>query len=107
MESEERGWTGTGATRAFAVPERLEDLVGPGSGRLRLPDSVHWGPESSVDLAYWDDVAKAYEATLREGDLREVHTIVNPTLLRRWWSQLFLPARIRQAWESRFPELTA
>ena len=97
----------TESTRAFAVPARLDDLAGPEEGVLHLPATVHWGPDPSVDLAYWDDVAKAYEATLREGSVSEIQALLNPVVLRRWWSRLFLPVRIRHAWEARFPELAA
>lgn len=97
----------TEATRGFAVPASLDDLTGPAEGSLRLPDTVYWGPDPVVDLAHWDDVAKAYEATLREGTLADVQALVSPAVLRRWWSRLFLPVRIRRAWESRFPELVS
>ncbi|MFJ3029737.1 transcriptional regulator [Curtobacterium sp. NPDC087080] len=97
----------TESTRDFAVPGSLDDLVGPSEGSLRLPDSVYWGPDPVVDLAHWDDIAKAYEATLREGTLADVQALVSPVVLRRWWSSLFLPVRIRRTWESRFPELVS
>jgi hypothetical protein len=97
----------TEATRTFAVPADLRDLAGPSTGSLTLPDTVYWGPESVVDLAHWDDLAKAYEATLREGDLAEVCGIVNADLLRRFWNQLVFPSRIRAAWEERFSSLAA
>lgn len=107
MTIDTAGRVRTESTRGFAVPASLGDLAGPAEGSLRLPDSVYWGPDPIVDLAHWDDVAKAYEATLREGTLAEVQALVSPTILRRWWSSLFLPVRIRRAWESGFPELAS
>jgi hypothetical protein len=95
----------TASTRAAAVPADLDELRGPRRGRLRLPASVYWGPEPLVDLGYWDDVAKAYEATLREGDLSDVCTLLDASILSEIWSRIVLPATIRAAWERRFPWL--
>lgn len=97
----------TGATRRHDLPSSLGTLRGPGTGRLTLPDTVYWGPESVVDLAFEDDVLKAYEAVLREGDHDEIAAIVNDDLLRASWPRMVLPPIIRRAWEARFPELRA
>ncbi|MBA8988978.1 hypothetical protein FHW23_000210 [Curtobacterium pusillum] len=95
----------TASTRAVAVPLGLDELRGPRSGRLRLPASVYWGPEPTVDLRHWDDVAKTYEATLREGDPDDVRTLLNGELLAEVWSEIVLPGPVRAVWERRFPAL--
>ena len=95
----------TGGTRVPAVPAALGDLRGPQRGRLRLPASVYWGPQPVVDLRHWDDVAKAYEATLREGDVHDVCTLLNERLLTEVWQEIVLPGAVRAAWERRFPAL--
>jgi hypothetical protein len=40
---------------------------------------------------------------LDPADLR----LLNAVLLRRVWAGLFLPAVVRQLWQSRFPDLAA
>ena len=89
------------------VVRSLDDLRGPGSGPLVLPLDVYWGPDPLVDLATASDVVKAYQAVLREGDVRAQESLLDRDLLIRTWPDLLLPARIRARWETRFPELTA
>ncbi|MDP4334220.1 hypothetical protein Q7F20_12645 [Curtobacterium sp. A7_M15] len=64
---------------------------------------MYWGPEPVVDLGYPDDVAKTYEATLREGAIGDVCTVLNGALLAEVWPELVLPVPVRAAWEHRFP----
>jgi hypothetical protein len=85
----------------------MSDLSGPAAGVVALPSSVYWGPDPIVDLSEWDDVAKAYEATIREGDEADVCAILNADVLRRVWSRLFLPITVRQRWEARFGPIAA
>jgi hypothetical protein len=89
------------------VVASLDDLRGPATGPLVLPLEVYWGPEPLVDLASTSDVAKAYQAVLREGDTRAQAALLDRDLLVRTWPDLLLPDRVRAAWEARFPELTA
>jgi len=95
----------TAGTRAVAVPADLAELRGPRRGRLRLPASVYWGPQPVIDLDHWDDVAKAYEATLREGDLQDVCSLLDAGILSEVWAQIVLPVSVRATWEQRFPGL--
>jgi len=72
---------------------------------MRLPASVYWGPDPVVDLGHWDDVAKAYEATLREGDVEDVCSLLDAGILAEVWTRIVLPVAVRDAWERRFPRL--
>ena len=92
--------------KPYDMPERLEDLRGPSGGQLTLPVNVYWGPWSVVDLDIHSDVVKAYQATLREGRVGDQVILLNRDLLVRIWPELMLPARVRQLWESRFPQLS-
>lgn len=92
--------------KPYDAPDRLEELRGPRSGRIRLPINVYWGPKSDVDLDSESDVVKAYQATLREGRVDDQVAILNRDLLVRIWPELMLPVRVRVLWEDRFPELS-
>lgn len=89
------------------VVTSLDGLHGPTTGPLLLPLEVYWGPEPLVDLASPSDVAKAYQAVLREGDAGAQEALLDRELLVRTWPDLLLPERVRATWEARFPELTA
>lgn len=89
----------------YEVPERLEDLHGPAEGILTLPLRVYWGPKAECDLGEPEDVIKAYQAILREAVREDQEELLNAALLRRMWSQLMLPVRCRNLWESKFPQL--
>ena len=88
-------------------PARLEDLTGPTSGVVELPITIDWGPRRRYDLGTDTDRRIVYERVLREaGDAEEVGRYVNGAILVDVWSRLWLPQRVRLAWEQRFPELT-
>lgn len=92
--------------KPYDVPVRLDDLHGPNSGRMTLPINVYWGPWSVIDLDIRSDVVKAYQATLREGRIVDQVALLNRDLLVKIWPELMLPARVRELWESHFPELS-
>lgn len=91
----------------YDTPSSLDALRGPETGLLTLPVTVHWGPERTVDLSTEHGLTKAYRNLVREGSSEQQEAMLNATLLKRVWPDLILPARCRQAWESRFPELAA
>jgi hypothetical protein len=93
--------------KPYDAPASLEDLCGPSDGELVLPHHVHWGPRREVNLSREGDVLTAYQATISEGMVADQVTILNRSILLELWPELILSARVRNLWESRFPELTA
>jgi hypothetical protein len=88
-------------------PSHLADLTGPTGGVIDLPITIDWGPKRRYDMGRDSDRRIAYERVLREAaTTEEVARFVNGTILIDLWPHLFLPRRIRQVWEGRFPELT-
>jgi hypothetical protein len=86
---------------------RLADLTGPTAGVVELPITIDWGPKRRYDLADDADRRIVYERVLREAaDAEEVGRYVNGSILVEVWPRLWLPQRVRQVWERRFPELT-
>jgi hypothetical protein len=48
-----------------------------------------------------------YERVIREAaTIEDLRAYLNEDILRRVWRRLFLPARVREIWEDRFPDLT-
>jgi hypothetical protein len=89
------------------APARLDDLHGPRAGELVLPHHVHWGPRRDVNLSREGDILTAYLATISEGMVAGQVTILSRSLLLELWPKLILSNRVRNLWESRFPELAA
>jgi hypothetical protein len=88
-------------------PRRLTELTGPTSGVVELPITIDWGPKRDYDLGRDADRRVVYEVVLQEAaDAEEVARYVNGAVLVEVWPRLFLPRRVRQRWEERFPELT-
>ncbi|MEH0441569.1 hypothetical protein QBA74_39850 [Streptomyces scabiei] len=94
------------AARIYALPESLDELVGPTSGTVTLPRHIDWGPPYEYDLADEADLLLMYERVVREAQTTaDLRSHLNTDLLRRHWTDLFLPAPARAAWQNRFPEL--
>jgi hypothetical protein len=93
--------------KPYDAPDQLEQLQGPRSGRLEVPINVYWGPRHTFDLDNESDVIQTYQAALREGRVIDQEKLLNHVLLAEIWPELMLPVRVRELWETRFPELAA
>lgn len=91
----------------YDTPTSLDALLGPATGILEVPITVHWGPRRRFDLDDPYDVQAAYRAIVREGTSEIQEQLLNTVVLRRLWGKLMLPERCRQTWEERFPDLAA
>ena len=94
--------------RHYAVPTSLEELRGPTRGSVRLDPWLDWSGNPEYDLSDEGDLLVMYQTVLNEAvspdDLRR--WLDRPTL-RRLWSTLWLPPRLRAAWEERFRDLSS
>jgi hypothetical protein len=87
-------------------PARLADLIGPTSGTIELPITIDWGPRRTYDLGRDADRRVVYEFVLQEASTtEEVSTYVNGEILASVWARLWLPRRVRELREERFPDL--
>lgn len=92
--------------KPYVVVDSLDDLHGPPCGVVQLSHLVLWAPGGDrVDLDEPGGTALAYQAVLAEGTAADLAHVLNRHRLTAVWSDLMLPARLRQLWESRFPEL--
>ena len=91
--------------RAVVAPS-LSELHGPLSGTVELPQRLFWQPDRHVDLDAPGLLIWMYETVLREAaTVDELCTWLHGPTLVRLWSDLYLPAGVRQAWEERHPVL--
>ena len=91
------------AARIYALPDSLDELVGPTSGSVTLPRPIDWGPRYEYDLADEADLLLMYERVIREAkSTADLRAYLNADLLRRHWTDLFLPSPARAAWQARF-----
>jgi hypothetical protein len=88
-------------------PAQLSDLTRPTHGIIELPRRIDCGPKHLYDMALDSDRRVAYELVLQEAETTaEVASYVNGAVLSDVWFRLFLPRRVRELWEARFPILT-
>jgi len=92
--------------RPYLLPETLGELAGPVTGALQLPLRLDWSERAVFHL---DDPAERNlmnERVIREAaSADDLRSYLNEAVLRQVWQRLFLPRRIRQSWEQRFPDL--
>jgi hypothetical protein len=92
--------------RPYLLPEDLGELAGPVTGVVVLPLRLDWSERAEFHL---DDPAERnvmYERVIREAtQVDDLHSYLNADVLFQVWRHLFLPARVRQNWEERFPDL--
>lgn len=94
--------------RPAVVPGALTDLAGPQHGRVRLPSSLEWSSDREFDVDDDSDLRLLYETVLREARRPDdISRFVDAALLNAVWPRLWLPQRVRHAWESSFPTLNS
>jgi hypothetical protein len=92
--------------RHYVVPASLADLHGPVSGLVVLDRSLDWSGDSRYDLDDAGDLQVMYQTVLNEAATAEdLSRWLDGNTLRRIWSRLWLPPRLRSLWQARFPEL--
>lgn len=89
-----------------APPSSLTELHGPTAGVIELPIAIDWGPRRTYDLAKDADRRIVYEVVLQEAtSTDELAQYIDGMLLTEVWARLWLPRRVRDAWQERFPQL--
>jgi len=94
--------------RPYTVPETLEELTGPTTGVVELPQRLDWSEQGRYDLSHPRELGLMYEVVLREAmRVEDLRTYLHGPTLRRVWPSLYLPREVRALWESRFAILRA
>lgn len=94
------------AHRPYVVPEDLAGLRGPTTGVVHLPIHLDWSPAPDYDLNDPDRSRWLYVRVIREAsNVADLQRYLDGPTVGRLWPRLALPARCRELWESRFPDL--
>jgi len=92
--------------RTVVVTHTLDELCGPVTGVVELPNRLLWRPNRSVDLADPWSLAWMYALVLREArQLDDLRSWIDGPTLVRLWPDLNLPRGVRLAWEDHHPVL--
>jgi len=95
-----------GDRKPYIVADVLGDLRGPTEGTVTLPHHLDWSGRAIYDLDRPARLASMYKAVLNEAStVRDLRDWIDERVLIEIWPTLWLPARLRGLWESRFPEL--
>jgi hypothetical protein len=92
-------------SKVYPIPDGLDDLKGPGRGRIQLGLMLYWGPEKPLgfDLSDPSDVITAYSNILANATIDDCSRLVNKDLLIRYWSRLHIDrTHIRSVWDKKF-----
>lgn len=91
--------------RAVVVPD-LDELRGPTSGVVELPNRLFWQPDKTFDLDNPALLKFMYEVVLCEAaSVEELRAWLDGDTLVRVWPSIFVPRGVRLAWEQRHPQL--
>lgn len=92
--------------RPYIVAGSLTDLHGPVGGTVTLDRSLDWSGDATYDLDDAGDRQLMYQTVLNQAATPDdLCRWLDGDVLRRLWPTLWLPARLRTLWETRFPEL--
>jgi hypothetical protein len=92
--------------RPYTVPDSLEELTGPTSGVVELPQRLDWSEQGRYDLSDPRQRNLMYEVVIRESmRVEDLRAFLHGPTLARVWRRLWLLRKVRALWESRFPTL--
>ncbi len=109
---EEPGFPGGG--RHVHIVERWEDLRGPRHGTVAVPRDLadYAGETANLDLEETvgparvaSDVIRLYARVITRGSIGDQAQILNPDLLIVNWTAHLTTPRVKELWESRFPQI--
>jgi hypothetical protein len=90
----------------FVVAESLDELHGPTSGDVTLPNRLLWNPSDPFDVSDEKRLRSMMRIVLREARCQDdLSRYLSRDNVIRLWDSLGLPSYIQKAWEARFPEL--
>lgn len=94
--------------RPYTVADSLDSLRGPVSGTVELPGRLDWAPDRSYCLDDESQLRVMYERVIREAQrVSDLEMFIDADTLIRVWPRMHLPARVRDLWTQRFPELVS
>ena len=97
-----------GDQKPYVVADDLGDLRGPTEGTVALPHHLDWSGRATYDLDRPARLASMYKAVLNDAsNVQDLRNWLDERVLIELWPTLWLPPRLRELWESRFPELAA
>lgn len=92
--------------RPYTVPDSLEELTGPTTGVVELPQRLDWSEQGRYDLSDPRQRNLMYEVVIRESmRVEDLRAFLHGPTLTRIWRRIWLPRKVRSLWESRFPNL--
>lgn len=103
---EERAGDANAYAPSFVVADSLDDLRGPATGTVELPNRLLWNPSRPFDLSEEQRRRSLIRIVLREArSQQDLADFIDRGSLVDLWPSLGLPRRIAAAWEAKFPEL--
>ena len=97
---------GYGDRKPYVIPDDLAELRGPTAGTVTLPHHLDWSGRAAYDLDRPARLASMYKVVLNEAaSVEDLRTWLDRAALVEAWPTLWLPPRLREQWETRFPEL--
>lgn len=98
-------YVGAGSGRNMAVVADLGSA--PTSGTITLPLRLWWSTSKPLclDIGLRPSRKRLYEIVLLEGTEADVVRYIDRAGLIDLWPDLFLPIRLRAAWETAVPQL--
>ena len=91
----------------YVAPESLDELRGPTSGVVTVGPHIDTSLNPVYELRDPDRLQNLYTRVVRSGFVPDHVDYLDRRILLRLWPSLDLPARCRQIWEQKFPELAA
>jgi hypothetical protein len=97
-----------GDRKPYVVADRLGDLHGPTEGTVTLPAHLDWSGNATYDLTRPARLASMYRTVLNEANSADdLGAWIDGEVLVQLWPTLWLPPKVRQLWEARFPQLAS
>jgi hypothetical protein len=97
-----------GDQKPYAVADSLYELRGPTEGTVTLPHHMDWSGRGTYELDKPARLASMYKTVLNEASsTKDLQEWLDRRVLVELWPNLWLPPRLRELWERKFPELAA
>ena len=90
--------------KPYEIVDQWDDLQGPTTGTITLPQRLCWAPYRTLDLSTIGGRRVLVREVMDNGTKQDQAHYLNGKIIQSVWNKMLLPPATRKRWEAKFPD---
>lgn len=91
-------------SKPYEIVDQWEDLQGPTTGTITLPQHLCWAPYRTLDLSTIGGRRVLVREVMDNGTKQDQAHYLNGKIIQSVWNEMLLPPATRKRWATKFPD---